>query len=232
MLRKSKHRVEPLEAPYADDTAAALQLLGPPIVLFRVLARRPQRALGIAGWGHYYLSRDVALSLRQRELVIDRTTALCGADYEWAVHVAYFRQKAALSEAQLLSLASGSHRDPCWTDVADSAVLQAVDDLHRTHDLGDTSWADLVRAVGEEGAIDVMLLCGWYHAISFVVRGLRLPLEPGTTALIDAASTAFPASEPPPTRASPRLPAHFSGAGSDQIGAPSTSGYGDSDARH
>jgi len=32
---------------------------------------------------------------------------------------------------------------------------------------------------------------------------LRLPLEPGTTALIDAASTAFPASEPPPTRASP-----------------------------
>ena len=185
MLRKSKPRVEPLEAPYADDTAAALQLLGPPIALFRVLARRPQRALGIAGWGHYYLSRDVALSLRQRELVIDRTTALCGADYEWAVHVAHFRQKAALTEAQLLSLASGSYHDPCWTDAADRAVLQAVDDLHRTHDLGDASWADLVKAVGEEGAIDVLLLCGWYHAISFVVRGLRLPLEPDTTALVD-----------------------------------------------
>ena len=99
--------------------------------------------------------------------------------------MAYFCQKAALSEAQLLSLASGSHHDPCWTDVADRAVLQAVDDLHRTHDLGDTSWADLVRAVGEEGAIDVMLLCGWYHAISYVARGARVGLEPGAPRFAD-----------------------------------------------
>jgi hypothetical protein len=26
----------------------------------------------------------------------------------------------------------------------------------------------------------VALLCGWYHAISFAARALRLPLEPGT----------------------------------------------------
>ena len=184
MLRKSKQRIAPVDAPYTEDTAAALRLLGPPIALFRVLARRPQRARGIAGWGHYYLSRDVALTLRQRELVIDRTTALCGADYEWAVHMAYFREKAALTKAQVLSLATGSYHDPCWTDAADRAVLQAVDDLCRTHDLGDATWSDLVETVGEEGAIDVMLLCGWYHAISFVVRGLRLPLEPGTTATL------------------------------------------------
>lgn len=31
----------------------------------------------------------VALTLRQRELIIDRTTAaLCGADYEWGIHIA------------------------------------------------------------------------------------------------------------------------------------------------
>ncbi|MEU0797853.1 hypothetical protein ABZ342_47970 [Amycolatopsis sp. NPDC005961] len=30
------------------------------------------------------------------------------------------------------------------------------------------------------GLLDVLLVCGWYHAISFTVRALRLPLEPGT----------------------------------------------------
>jgi hypothetical protein len=28
--------------------------------------------------------------------------------------------------------------------------------------------------------LDLLLLCGWYHAISFTVRALRLPMEPGT----------------------------------------------------
>jgi hypothetical protein len=51
---------------------------GPPLDLFRLFARRPARARGILGWGRYYLSRDLTLTLRDRELVILRTTALLG----------------------------------------------------------------------------------------------------------------------------------------------------------
>jgi hypothetical protein len=32
--------------------------------------------------------------------------------------------------------------------------------------------------VGEEGAIDTLLICGWYHAISYVARATRLAPEP------------------------------------------------------
>jgi len=178
--RNSKQsRVAPLEPPYDPATAAALEPLGPPIALFRVLARRPDRAAGVHGWGRYYLSRRSALTLRQRELVIHRTTARCGADYEWGVHVAAFAERAGLEDTQLASLASGRPGDPCW-GYADRAVLRAVDALHERSDLDDAEWAALVSAVGEEGAIDLLLLCGWYHAISFAVRALRLPLEPGT----------------------------------------------------
>ena len=53
-----------------DDTAAALERLGPPISLFRAFASRPDRAGGIHGWGSYYLSRRCALSLRHREIVV------------------------------------------------------------------------------------------------------------------------------------------------------------------
>ncbi|MEU7783984.1 carboxymuconolactone decarboxylase family protein [Amycolatopsis sp. NPDC049159] len=179
-LKSKQPRIAPLEPPFDAETAEALERLGPPIALFRVWARRPALAKGVAGWGRYYFSRDSALTVRQRELVIDRTTALCGAGYEWGVHIAAFAAKAGLDDAQVRSLATGGPADGCW-DAGDRAVLTAVDELHATHDLADGTWAALVAAVGEAGALDLTLVCGWYHAISFTVRALRLPLEPGTT---------------------------------------------------
>ncbi|GLY41055.1 hypothetical protein Amsp01_070780 [Amycolatopsis sp. NBRC 101858] len=91
-----------------------------------------------------------------RQLVIDRTIALCGAGGEWGVHIAAFAGKAGLDATQVRSLAGGSPADGCWSP------------------------ADLVAAVGDDGALDLLLACGWCHAISFTVRALRLPLEPGT----------------------------------------------------
>ena len=176
-------RVAPLEPPFEPDAAAALEVLGPPIQLFRVFARRPELVAGIAGWGRYYLSRKSALTVRQRELVINRTTAVCGADYEWGVHIATFADKAGLGMSQIRSLASGGYEDPCWTDPGERALLRAVDELHSTSDLADDSWSDLLEAVGEDGAVELTLVAGWYHAISFTVRALRLPLEPGTAAI-------------------------------------------------
>jgi hypothetical protein len=189
VLRKSKRpRIEPLDPPYSEDEAAALAMLGPPIQLFRVLARRPDLAHAVAGWGRYYLSRRSALTLRQRELVIDRTTALCGADYEWGVHVAVFAGKAGLDAAQVSSLAGGTPGDECWPDPADRAVLRAVDELHDAFDLADDTWDGLAAVAGPDGALEAVLICGWYHAISFAVRALRLPAEPGSPSLESARS--------------------------------------------
>jgi alkylhydroperoxidase family enzyme len=180
MPLNSKHpRIEPLEPPYDGDTGEVLDLLGPPIQLFRVWARRPELVRGIANWGSYYFSRRSALTVRRRELVIDRTTSLCGADYEWGVHIAAFADKAGLDADQVTSLATGGPADACW-ETDDRALLVAVDELHATSDLSDETWSALVGAIGEEGALEMTLLAGWYHAISFAVRALRLPLEPGT----------------------------------------------------
>jgi hypothetical protein len=49
-----------------------------------------------------------------------------------------------------------------------------------TYDSSDDTWANLVAVADEDAALDVVLVCGWYHAIAFAVRVLRLPLEPGT----------------------------------------------------
>jgi alkylhydroperoxidase family enzyme len=175
--------------PYDADTAAALEVLGPPIGIFRVFARRPDRAHGLAGWGRYYLSRRCALSLRHRELLILRTTALCGAEYEWGVHVQVFADKAGLTGAQIRSATAGQPDDPCWTEPADRAVLRAADALDRDSDLSDADWTSLVAGVSEEGAVDALLICGWYHAISYVARATRLAPEPGAPLFADAGAS-------------------------------------------
>ena len=138
--------------------------------------------------GRYYLSRDLALTLRDRELVILRTTALLGAQYEWGVHLTWYAGKAVLDHGQIRSVTRGSFGDPCWSDPRDRAVLHAVDELCRSHDLSDAAWQVLVDSVGEDGAIDLLLLCGWYHAISFVVLAARLPDEPDAPAFADIKS--------------------------------------------
>jgi alkylhydroperoxidase family enzyme len=182
-LEQKQPRIQPVEPPYDDDTSAVLDRLGPPIQFFRVLAHRPELARGVTGWGGYYMSKKLALTLRQREIVIDRTTAVCGADYEWGVHIAFFAEKVKLTAEQVTSLAQGQPEDDCWTDPSDRALIRAVDELHATSDLSDHAWTSLVAVVGEAGVLDVLLLAGWYHAISFAVRALRLPLEPGTSPL-------------------------------------------------
>lgn len=186
-LNPKQPRIALPEPPYDDETRAALDRLGAELQLFRAFAARPDRAHGIAGWGGYYLSRQLALTVRQRELAIDRTTARCGATYEWLIHIELFAGKARLTEEQVRSLATGQPGDACWIDAADRAVIAAADQLHEENDLDDDTWQRLVDAVGEDGALDVILLCGWYHAISYAVRALRLPFEPKLGGSPDAA---------------------------------------------
>jgi len=39
----------------------------------------------MTGWGGYLLGRKASLSLRDREVVINRVCARCKAEYEWGV---------------------------------------------------------------------------------------------------------------------------------------------------
>ena len=83
--------IAPEEPPYNDDIAAAFEAIMPPgaepLALFRVMARSP-RILEKMRAGSL-LDRG-SISLRMREIIIDRTTARCGAEYEWGMHIAYF----------------------------------------------------------------------------------------------------------------------------------------------
>ena len=110
-------RIPPLEPPYDHDTGEQLGRMMPagvdPILLFRTFAKNLPMTAAMGTWGAYELSRDLSVSLRDREILIDRTCARCGCEYEWGVHIAFFAERAGLAPEQIASLTHGGAHDPC-----------------------------------------------------------------------------------------------------------------------
>jgi alkylhydroperoxidase family enzyme len=182
-------RIEPVETPYAaaiDDQLKSMMPPGvPPILLFRTFVRNPAMAKAMAGWGRYELSRQLSLSMRDRELIIDRTCAQCRCEYEWSVHVAFFAERVGLSADQVASITHGSSRDSCWENERDRMLIEAVDALHANASLDDDLYARLSAELTPAELLDLFMLCGWYHAISFAANACQVDLESGAPRFVD-----------------------------------------------
>lgn len=171
-------RIAPATPPFAPDIQELFERTmrgAPPLVLFTTLARDPRLcrkffAAGLLDRGH--------LTLRQREIVIDRSTALCRCEYEWGVHVALFGSHAGLTDEQVRSLVHGGADDACWPD-EERDLLRLCDSLHAHCDVDDRLWAALRARFSEEALLELLLLAGFYRTVGLLANTLRLPLEPG-----------------------------------------------------
>ena len=182
-------RIEPLGPPYAPEVAAQLRSLMPPgvppLLLFRTFAKHPAMTNALRSWGGYELSDQLSLDLRAREIVIDRTCVRCGCEYEWGVHIALFAERANLSPAQVTSITHGSASDDCWTEPTDRLLIEAVDSLHDSATINDELAQRLHAMFTEQQLLDLYLLTGWYHAISYCANAAGVELEAGTPRFAD-----------------------------------------------
>ena len=174
-------RIAPLAPPYTPELDALLTRMTPPgapsiLALFRVLAHNPELATRSTGWGGYLLGRKASLSLRDREVVINRVCALCGAQYEWGVHVAAFGAAAGFTPAQDAAIAKPGADDSALTQ-RDRLLVRMADELHTTSTVGDALWAELAALWSPAQLVELLMLAGWYHAISYVCNAARVPLE-------------------------------------------------------
>jgi alkylhydroperoxidase family enzyme len=171
-------RIAPASEPLPDDIRQAVDAVmrgRPPLLLFTTLAR--DRRLFFKFFNSGLLDRG-HLTIRQREIVIDRVTACCGAEYEWGVHVSVFAAKAGLTEGQITSLTVGGPADACWTD-ADRLLIRLCDNLHEDCTVDDALWAELTEHYSDEALLELLMLAGTYRTVSYLVNSLRLPPEPG-----------------------------------------------------
>ena len=169
-------RIAPLEPPYPPEIQADFDRLmrgAPPLALFRTVARNP-RVLQRMMAGNL-LDRG-SISLRARELMILRTCARCGAEYEWGVHVAAFGAKAQWTEEQKRSTVCGQAADSCWTQ-EDRLVIGLADELHDTSTVSEPLWMALAAQFAPEQILELLMLAGLYHGVSYLINGARVQRE-------------------------------------------------------
>jgi alkylhydroperoxidase family enzyme len=172
-------RLAPAPAPYAPAIEKALARLMPPGIeplrLFRTLAHNPRVLERFLAGG---LLDKGSLSLRERELAILRTTARCGSEYEWGVHVAFFSARAGLSGVEVR--ATCAREVPAGTFAPrDRAILELCDSLHERADVDDALWGRLASEFAPAELVELIALAGFYHTVAFATNALRIELEAG-----------------------------------------------------
>lgn len=172
-------RIAPLTPPYSDRVTEDLEKLMPPgmppLGLFRTLAHNPRVLRRVRRGG---LLDPGSITIRQREIVILRTTARAGAEYEWGVHAAFFGPTADLDESHLHATVHGDHTAECWTP-EDALVVRLTDELFDTSGLTDETWSALREVFDEGQIIELLMLAGQYRAISYIVNGTGVAPEDG-----------------------------------------------------
>jgi alkylhydroperoxidase family enzyme len=177
-------RIPPLDPPYAQDVDALLnRWMGParerePLKLFRTLALHADLASRMGVVGGLILGHPL-IDPAEREIVIHRITARCGAEYEWGVHAVIFGRPLGLSERQLAATVHGDAADPVWSE-RQALLIRLSDELHDTADITDALWLELERHWTHPELLELIVTAGWYRVISQVVSATRI--EPETWA--------------------------------------------------
>ena len=173
----SSPRIDPLPPPYDAELQASFDVVMPPGVaplnIFRTVGRNPRVLSRMVRGG--LLDRG-SISLFERELVILRACYRCGGEYEWGVHAAIFAAKAGLSDAQLRDSCSDTPDDALWRE-KDRLLLSMVDSLHARSDIDEGLWRALSSHYDDAQLVELVMLAGLYHAVSFVVNAFRVEAE-------------------------------------------------------
>lgn len=174
-------RLAPLQAPYDPAVADALRrLMGrddvEPLTLFRTIAHHEPlldrfRQTGTTVLSHGRLPAD------ERETLIQRTTARCGAAYEWGVHAAIFAPQLGLGGAWLRATWEGDAGDPAFGE-RQALLVRLADELHDAARVSDELWAELTERWPGDQLVEAVCVCGFYHLVSFVCGAFAVDGEP------------------------------------------------------
>jgi len=175
-------RIAPLEPPYSDEVAELLAKWMPPgadvepLALFRTLAVNPDLAARMRPLGAGILGHG-KVEPRIREVMIHRTCALCGAEYEWGVHAVAFGRPLGFTDQQVAATVTGDWRDPVWSE-AEGLTIRLADELHAHAEVSDELFAGLREHFDDAQILELVVTAGWYHTIAYVLGVALVPLEP------------------------------------------------------
>src|SRR5262245_32903130 len=180
MTTQTSHtRLEPLAEPYSPEVAETLRRMMPPGVeplkLFRTVAHNPAILERFRSTGAYILNFGT-VDPADREVVIHRTTARCGCEYEWGVHAVAYGRTLGFTDEQLRATVNGPAGDPAWSP-RQALLVRLVDELHDTARVSDELWAELAREWEAAQLIELVATVGFYHFVSFTANAFAVEHE-------------------------------------------------------
>jgi 4-carboxymuconolactone decarboxylase len=174
-------RIPPREPPYPEKIGAMLEAwMGPiperePLRIFRTFAVHEELAprTGVLGAG---ILAHGLLAPSEREVMIQRTCFLCGAEYEWGVHATLFAGRDGLNDAQLHSTVTGTAADSCWSE-REAVAFRLADELHVNASVTDELFGALREHFADAEILELVITAGWYRAISYVINAAQVEPE-------------------------------------------------------
>jgi len=180
-VRPSAPRIAPLPEAEWDESARTLldqASVSGAVNIFTTLIRHRRLFRRWTPFGGVLLTGK--LPARDRELLILRTGWLCQSSYEWGQHVR-LAEAAGLSDEEIQRVPEGPDAAG-WSDL-EATLLRAADELHADACISDATWAGLASAYTVEQLIEVPMLVGQYHLVSFTLNSLGVQREPGVVGL-------------------------------------------------
>ena len=172
-------RIGFVEKPWPEAFAAtAARVAAPgkePLTLFTAMGQDQKgldRFLGSA------VPAKGALDFHTREVVIERTAARTGCEYEWGIHTQMLAAKAGISPEQVRSTFDGHADDGNW-DAKDAAVIATVDALLTNKKLTDAEFARVSAHFDTASLLEMVQLINFYHGVALFTGAIALASEPG-----------------------------------------------------
>jgi 4-carboxymuconolactone decarboxylase len=152
--------------------------------VFRTMAQHPKLMKRWLVFANHVLTKST-IPGRDRELAILRAGWRCHSPYEWGQHVVIGKREG-ITDAEVELIAEGP--DAAGWSAHDAAILRAVDELHDTSTISDTTWATLSDTYDQQQMMDLVFAIGQYHLVSFALNAFGVERDDG----LDETKVSFP----------------------------------------
>lgn len=142
---------------------------------FNVYMRSPILAQQLRQVGEHIRFKS-SLPLKLNELAILVTARHWTAQYEWYAHER-LALKAGLDPAIAAQIAQGKR--PTGMNADEEAIYNFSHELHTNHGVSDATFKAVVDKFGEQGAVDLIAVNGYYVFVSMILNVDRSPLPKG-----------------------------------------------------
>ena len=146
---------------------------------FAVMLRSPEVMLRAKAMGDYLRFRNV-LPKRVSEMVILITAREWTQQYEWAYHYG-FALEEGLAKSTIEAIAEGRRPEGMKEDEA--AIYDFCTQLHRNRNVDDAAFNRVKALFGEQGVIDLVIVSGYYVAVSMTLNVAQVPVPDGSVPL-------------------------------------------------